>query len=121
MPHTTDHPRCNLCRNRTFATLSLQTHPDPEWKWSHYCDPCGVSMASVIRDSQKRDPEIRRLPDPPAAEPEPVKESTKKKKVEPVVPVPVVPEPAKERPRRVVPPPPKDTGGNDLLALLGLR
>lgn len=117
----TEHPRCILCRNRTFATLSLQTHPDPEWKWSHYCDPCGVSMASVIRDSQKRDPEIRRLPDPPAAEPEPVKESTKKKKAVPTAPVPTAPVPAKERPRRVVPPPPKDTGGNDLLALLGLR
>jgi len=44
----------------------MQSFVGDDQPWEPYCDPCGVAMASVIKDcSQKRDAEIRRLPDPP--------------------------------------------------------
>jgi hypothetical protein len=59
------HPQCKLCRDGTYATATLQTFQQEDYEWSAYCDPCLASMASVIRDAQKRTVEIRRLPPPP--------------------------------------------------------
>jgi len=116
------HPPCCVCRNGTYATVSLQTHDDPEWEWTHYCDPCGEAMASVIRDGyQKRDPEKRRLPEPPAQAPTPPKEpkAPKKKSVAPEQPPPAPPpeKPVASRPRAK----PAPSEGHDLLALLGMK
>ena len=64
----TSHPQCRICLDGTFATKSMQTFLDSaeeQEPWGHYCDECAVAMASVIKDSQKRTPEIRLLPPPP--------------------------------------------------------
>lgn len=122
-----DHPRCRLCRDGTYATISLKTFPDEDCEWTHYCDLCGKAMASVVRDGQKRDPESRRLPDPPEVTSEAAPESAREKKapaasvkapvaaVLPVVKAPEAPPPARKTA------PVKNTGGHDLLALLGMK
>ena len=102
--------------------MSLQVFDDGEW--THYCKVCGDAMASVVKDSQNRDPKRRKLPTPPegkgenpkkkpkAAEPEkspakpsspkasaktPVKASPKSSEKAPSPPV-KAPPPAKPRP-----------------------
>lgn len=92
------YPTCSVCRDGTYATASLQTHDDPEWPWTHYCDRCGEAMASVIRDGyQKRDPVKRRLPDPPAGtkapDPSPEKKIPRAAKTTPPVTPPAKPAP----------------------------
>lgn len=93
------HPFCAVCRDGTYAVISLQTFPE-EGEWSHYCDRCGQVMASVVRESQKRDPLRRSLPSPPRA-PEPEK--------------PKAPEKLK------APEKPKAPEGHDLLSLMGWK
>jgi len=112
------HPTCVVCRDGTYATVSLQAHDDPEWPWSHYCDPCCEVMASVIRDGyQKRDPVKRRLPDPPtgtkAPDPAPEKKNPTATKTTPAAP------PAK--PAEPKPAPKPSFVGHDLLDLLGWK
>jgi hypothetical protein len=48
---TDQYPPCRLCRDGTYATMSLQIF-ESDGEWTHYCDPCGKAMASVVRDSQ---------------------------------------------------------------------
>ena len=60
-----DHPRCRLCRDGTYAVMSLKIFPEGDCGWTHYCDPCGNAMASVVKDGQKRDPPRKDLPPPP--------------------------------------------------------
>lgn len=70
-PPPSSHPYCRLCRDGTYAVMSLQISPGEECEWTHYCDPCGKSMASVVRDGQKREPSRKILPPPPPpSEPE---------------------------------------------------
>ncbi len=127
---TTPHPRCCVCRDGTYATMSLQTHDDPEWEWTHYCDPCGEAMASVIRDGyQKREPERQVLAPPPEGKaPEPtVKARDKKKAPKAAAKAPAkAAQPTAKAPEAPPPPaqktaPAKNTGGYDLLALLGMK
>lgn len=122
------HPYCRLCRDGTYATMSLKTFPDGDCEWYHYCDPCGNAMASVVRDGQKRDPESQRLPDPPKGTSEAAPESAREKKApaasvkapvaaaRPVVKTPEAPPPPARKTA-----PAKNTGGHDLLALLGMK
>lgn len=107
---THSHPACLICRDGTYATVSLQTLPGEGCEWSHYCDVCGDVMASVVREGQKREPAQRRLPEPPKiAEAPPAKvESPATKMVKP----PATPGPSK---------PPAPTEGYDLLDLLGWK
>ena len=93
------HPWCRLCRDGTYATVSIVSFDllGP----GHYCDPCGESLLTVIRDAQGRVAEALKLPTRPA----------------PVVKAPVVKAPV--NPLRVALK--GIDGGNDLLALLGLR
>jgi len=114
-------PRCRMCLNHhedIYATMAFKTFPDSE-EWS-YCDVCGSAMASVIRDSQHRDPDIRKLTPPPRPVEPP-------KIVPPPVPVPPPPPPktAPEPPRRVkvtdVAREVVQEDEHDLLALLGWK
>lgn len=105
------HPECRLCRDGTYATLTMQSFVGDDNPWDPYCDPCGAAMASVIKDcSQKRDAEIRRLPDPPKgkaapkvpkvakAKVEPAQKPAKGSKTNPVVDAPVIPPVAAPKP-----------------------
>jgi hypothetical protein len=118
------HPPCSICRDGTYATMSLRTLPGEYCEWTHYCDVCGDEMTSVVREGQKREPEKKTLPPPPTTNPP-----------EPKL------EKAKERGKRPPPPSPSDTApspspkakpspslkeamrgeGYDLLALLGMK
>jgi hypothetical protein len=54
-----------LCRDGTYATVRIQTFVGDEYNWDPYCTPCGEAFASVIKDGQKREVEVRRLAPPP--------------------------------------------------------
>lgn len=119
-----DAPRCRLCRDGTYATLSLKMFSDEGCEWTHYCTVCGEAMASVIRDGQHREPERQVLAPPPEGKaPEPtVKTRTKKKSPEPEVPPTPEPKapPAPKSPKVAKAKSAQDEG-HDLLALLGWK
>jgi hypothetical protein len=123
------HPLCRLCRDGTYATMCLKMFSDEDCEWTHYCDPCGEAMASVIRDGQKREPERQVLAPPPEGKaPEPtVKTRAKKKAPEAAAKAPAkAAQPTAKAPEAPPPPaqktaPAKNTGGYDLLALLGMK
>lgn len=48
--------------------MSLQIFSGEDCEWTHYCDTCGKSMASVVRDGQNREPSQKDLPPPPTSE-----------------------------------------------------
>ena len=113
------HPHCELCRNGTYAVMAIQVFDRDDSPWSPYCDECGASMLSVIRDSSQREATTKRLPTPPKA-------------TEPVLikAVGVVPTPKVVSPVVVLPPVPtapphkvaaEDDEPYDLLTLLGLK
>ena len=64
-PPPSSHPHCRLCRDGTYAAVSLQIFPAEDCEWTHYCEPCGKAMASVVGDGQQREPSRARFPDPP--------------------------------------------------------
>lgn len=69
--------------------MSLQTFADPECEWTHYCDVCGTTMVTVVRESQKREPAQRRLAEPPkvvSETPPPAKPPTPAKPPAPALP-----------------------------------
>lgn len=82
------HAQCKLCRDGTYATKTMQSFVGDDNPWDFYCDPCAVAFASVLRDAQHRDAEIRLLPVPPAGKAAP---KAPRVKVEPI------PKPAKGR------------------------
>jgi hypothetical protein len=109
-------PKCNLCRNGSYATLSFKLFPTDEQE-TCYCDTCGPAMLSVLKDTpQKRVPEVHRLAPPPKIAPPPPPP--------PKVVAPPPPEPKREPPK-VAPPPrvvPKvQEEEHDLLSLLGWK
>lgn len=127
---TPQYPLCDLCRDHTPATMSLQVFEGEDQPWNNYCDVCGPAMASVIRDAQNRLAEIKKL-DPPTIVPQnvmvtppaPKKTQTTKKNplldaMEDVQKEP--PTPPAPKPTRPVPPAPKGPG-YDLLAMLGMK
>jgi hypothetical protein len=102
--------------------MSLKMFSDEDCEWTHYCDPCGEAMASVIRDGQKREPERQVLAPPPEGK---APEATVKARAKKKAPEAAAKAPAKA-PEAPTPParktaPAKNTGGYDLLALLGMK
>ena len=78
---TKAHAQCKLCRDGTYATKTMQSFVDDHSPWEPYCDPCAVAFASVLRDAQGRDAEIRLLPVPPKGKAAP---KPPRPKVEPI-------------------------------------
>lgn len=105
------YPLCRSCQDGTYATQSMQPFARENCPWHPYCDPCGKAFASVIKDSQGRDPEIRVLATPPTgkafpkvvrAKAEPIKgpKAVKGSKAALPAPTPVAPSPVADvRPR----------------------
>lgn len=108
VPDPNGHPWCRLCRDGTYATVSIVSFDllGP----GHYCDPCGESLITVIRDAQNRVAEVIKLPTPPATAP---------KATVPVLAKTVPEAPVKTNPLMTALLEVEE--GNDLLALLGLR
>lgn len=111
VPDPNGHPWCRLCRDGTYATVSIVSFDllGP----GHYCDPCSESLITVIRDAQGRVAEVVKLPAPPA--------------LKATAPKALVPVPADKEAVKTSLPNPLMTAlleveeGNDLMTLLGLR
>jgi hypothetical protein len=105
--------------------MSLKTFPNEDCEWTHYCDPCGEAMASVIRDGQKRDPAKRRLPPPPEGTlaPPPPKPAKASKKAAPPAPDPPKAPTAPKAPPEKAPSlkAALKAEGHDLLELMGWK
>lgn len=106
--------QCKLCRDGTYATKTMQSFVDDISPWEPYCDPCAVAFASVLKDAQGRDAEIRLLPVPPkgkaAPKPprpkvEPIPKPTKGSKGAKALPAKVADAPASPAPVDVPKPP----------------
>lgn len=58
-------PKCCLCRDGTYATVSLTISESEDCPRTYYCDPCSQATLSVIRDVHHRFAPVEHLPTPP--------------------------------------------------------